>query len=79
MARSILTNTASPSVGLCEIKASENKVRGKKGKFFSGCEINVTGRKGIQHKRYLIFGENCNSVKKRYDTNLFILEKGKVI
>ena len=64
---------------LCEIKVSENKVTGKKGKFFTGCEIKVTGRKGIQNKRYLTFGENCNSVKKRYDTLVFILEKKNVI
>ena len=64
---------------MCEIKVSENKVTGKKGNFFTGCEIKVTGRKGIQNKRYPIFEENCNSVKKRYDTLVFILEKGNVI
>ena len=65
--------------GLCEIKVRENKVTGKKGNFFTGCEIKVTGRKGIQNKRYLIFDENCNSVKERYNTLVFISEKRNVI
>ena len=62
--------------GLCEIKESENKVTGKKGKFFTGCEIKVTGRKGVQNKRYPIFEENCNSVKKGM-IHLFYLREGK--
>ena len=64
---------------MCEIKVSENKVTGKKGKFFTGCEIKVTGRKGIKNKRYPIYSENCKSVKKMYDLLVFILEMENVI